>query len=154
MKIKAIFKTKNKKRRMILWLSSLAFFAIATSLILYALGNNLTYFLSPTQFIEQPAPVNVLLRIGGLVEEGSVIRSNNGLSVRFNITDGTYKVAIDYTGLLPDLFREGQGVVVECIKRKNGSLRTIRILTKHDEKYMPREVTKALKSSGQWRPAP
>ena len=120
-------------------------------IFLWAIEDNITYFYSPTRLAEEPPPEGRLLRLGGLVEEGSVERTADGLTVRFRITDLAESVPVTYRGILPDLFREGQGVVSEGVIGPDGLFRPEEVLAKHDETYMPPEVAEALKESGQWR---
>jgi cytochrome c-type biogenesis protein CcmE len=143
----------RKRRRLIAVLLGLAMLAVATTLVLLALNANdsLAFFVSPSELKSRPVPDGRRLRLGGLVEPQSVVRSADGKTVRFRITDGTSAVAVTYSGLLPDLFREGQGVVVEGKLDASGALSAETVLAKHDENYMPREVVEALKKSGRWQ---
>ena len=119
----------------------------AVALVLTAISDSLVYFYSPTDIVSQRIPEGRRMRIGGLVEEGSV--KKDGKLVSFKITDITNTVPVAYAGILPDLFREGQGVVVEG-RMEKGQFAASEVLAKHDEKYMPKEVADALKKSGQW----
>jgi cytochrome c-type biogenesis protein CcmE len=139
---------KRKQRRLLFVGLGLAALGLAAALILLAFDENLVFFFSPTDVQAREFAPDQRLRIGGLVEEGSVVRE--GLSVRFNITDLSNKVAVTFSGVLPDLFEEGQGVVAEGHMR-GGTFEAVDILAKHDENYMPREVADALKESGQWQ---
>ena len=121
----------------------------AAALALSALRDTMVFFYSPTELAEKPPKPGARLRIGGLVEEGSVLRE--GEHVRFRVTDLSNTVPVAYTGVLPDLFREGQGIVVEGTPGPDGIFAATRVLAKHDETYMPPEVAEALKKSGQWR---
>jgi cytochrome c-type biogenesis protein CcmE len=123
---------------------------LAAALILFAFEDNLVFFFSPTDLQAREFTPGQSLRVGGLVEEGSVIREGDGLTVRFAITDLANTVAVVYSGVLPDLFKEGQGVVAQGHMR-DATFEAVEILAKHDENYMPREVTEALKKSGQWQ---
>ena len=126
--------------------------AIAVFLALRALGENMLYFYSPSQLKAGEAPADRRVRIGGLVVSGSVQRGTGDLSVRFELTDNSETVSVTYTGILPDLFREGQGIVALGELSPSGNFIAEEVLAKHDENYMPPEVAKALeiaKSGGQ-----
>ncbi len=123
--------------------------AVAVLLVLNALEDSVVFFHSPTEVTEQRVSTDRRLRIGGLVEQGTVQRGG-GAEVRFRITDLANTVAVSYTGILPDLFREGQGVVVEG-RIRDGVLVADQVLAKHDEKYMPPEVAESLKKSSRWQ---
>ena len=141
---------KRKNRRLMFVGLGLATLGLAAALILLAFDDNLVFFFSPTELAAREFTAEQRLRVGGLVEEGSVVHDADGLTVRFNITDLSKVVAVTYKGVLPDLFDEGQGVIAEG--RMQGKLfRADEILAKHDENYMPREVADALKASGQWQ---
>jgi len=129
----------RKQRRLTLIGASLAVLAIAAALVLGALRNSIVFFNSPTR-----------MRIGGLVKPGSLQRGDN-LQVSFAVTDGNADIAVRYQGIVPDLFREGQGVVAEGKLESGGVLAADTVLAKHDERYMPREVVDALKKSGRWQ---
>lgn len=143
---------KPKRRRLLFVLVGLALLGAAAALALSALRDTMVFFYAPAELAAKPPRPGANLRIGGLVEEGSVVR--DGAHVRFRVTDLNASVPVDYTGVLPDLFREGQGVVVEGKLEPDGTFAAARVLAKHDEKYMPPEVAEALKKSGQWRPEP
>ncbi len=138
-----------KARRMRFVLIALAALFAASGLILYALDDNLVYFYSPTDVQEKHIAPDTRIRIGGLVEEGSVVRKGNDVS--FRVTDLSNSIPVRFTGALPDLFREGQGVVTEGKLTADGVFIASEVLAKHDEKYMPPEVADALKRSGQWQ---
>lgn len=141
----------RKRRRLISVVGGLGALGIATALVLNAFEESLVFFYTPTDIVErEPAPEQ-RFRLGGLVEEASVERASDGLTTRFRITDLSHVVAVSYTGLLPDLFREGQGVVAEGQLTANGVFIASQVLAKHDETYMPPEVAEALKKSGQWQ---
>jgi cytochrome c-type biogenesis protein CcmE len=140
---------KPKHKRLTFVVIAVALLGAAVALVLVAFEDNIVFFFSPTEILERKPPPEQRLRVGGLVEEGSVDRSG-GARVTFRVTDLANTVAVTYVGLLPDLFREGQGVVVEGYV-ENGVLRADEVLAKHDENYMPPEVAEALKKSGQWR---
>ena len=138
-----------KRKRLYLLLGSLGVLGIAAALVLSALNDNLVFFYSPSQVAEKhPAPER-RFRLGGLVEAGSVKKA--GQEVRFTVTDTHRSVAVVYRGLLPDLFREGKGVVAEGALGSDGVFVAREVLAKHDENYMPPEVAKALKESGRWK---
>jgi cytochrome c-type biogenesis protein CcmE len=141
--------TPRKKRRMMMLGLGLLALGTATALVLTAFEDNIVFFFSPTDLQQKVVKPDQRLRIGGLVEEGSVKRQSDGKTVAFRVTDLTNTVPVVYSGLLPDLFREGQGVVAEG-KYANGLFTASEVLAKHDEKYMPPEVAAALKKSGQW----
>ncbi len=141
---------KRKQRRLLFVGLGMAALGLAAALILLAFDENLVFFFSPTEVQAREFSPDQRLRIGGLVEEGSVVRDGDGLTVRFNITDLSQTVAVIYNGVLPDLFDEGQGVVAEGHMR-GGTFQAANILAKHDENYMPREVADALKEAGQWK---
>lgn len=134
----------KRKRKLIilLWLASIL--SLATALILYALRQNINLFYTPTEIVTKN-PTGHLLRLGGMVVKGSIIREK-GLQVRFKITDFKSNVEVFYQGILPDLFREGQGVVTEGVLLINGHFKAQTVLAKHDENYMPPEVKEALKT--------
>ncbi|WP_322097030.1 cytochrome c maturation protein CcmE [Pelagibius sp.] len=141
----------RKRRRLTIVFTALVVFGAATALVLAALDENLDHFRSPSQLIAEPPAPDRGIRLGGLVEEGSVERAADGLSVTFRITDLAESVPVSYVGILPDLFREGQGVVTTGSMQGDGTFAAREVLAKHDENYMPREVVDALKASGQWR---
>jgi len=138
-----------KRKRLWLLVGSLCVLGAAVALVLSALSDNLVFFYSPTQMAEKHPGPDRRLRIGGLVEQGSV--KKNGQEVRFIVTDLKKTVPVVYRGILPDLFREGQGVIAEGTLGADGVFTAREVLAKHDEKYMPPEVAKALKESGRWQ---
>ena len=138
---------KNARAAMIL--AGLGFLALAATLALTALEDNIVFFRPPSELAEKPMAAGLALRVGGLVSEGSVQR--DGLDVRFQITDLAHQVDVRFTGMLPDLFREGQGVVAEGRFDASGIFMADTVLAKHDETYMPPEVADALKASGRWQ---
>ena len=141
----------NRKRlRLYLVLASVAVLGLATALVLRALDSELVYFLSPSEIAQKPAAPGQRIRIGGLVENGSVDKSG-GETIAFVVTDLAKEVRVTYRGILPDLFREGQGVVVQGAFDDQGQFVAAEVLAKHDETYMPPEVAKALKESGRWQ---
>jgi cytochrome c-type biogenesis protein CcmE len=138
-----------RKKRLYVVLAILAGVGIAVALALSALQENINLFYTPTQIASGEAPKDTRIRAGGMVEKGSLQRSGDSLDVQFVVTDFARKVTIRYRGILPDLFREGQGIVALGKLDAEGVLVADEVLAKHDEKYMPPEVTKALKESGQ-----
>ena len=139
----------RKQRRLSLIGAALAVLAVAVALVLFALKDSIVFFNSPTELVEKQIKPGQRVRIGGLVKEGSVTRGSN-LAVRFEVTDGKSTVGVAYRGLLPDLFREGQGVVAEGALDAEGIFEADSVLAKHDETYMPKEVAEALKKQGHW----
>ena len=139
----------RKRRRLIVVLAGMALLSGAVALVLIALDENLSYFYQPSEL--SAAPRGRTFRLGGLVEEGSLERQADGVTVTFRITDLAESVPVTYRGLLPDLFREGQSVITEGTLGPDGTFVAREVLAKHDETYMPREVVDALKKAGQWR---
>jgi len=139
----------KRSRRKVLIIAVLFGVTIATVLGLTAFQENLLYFYSPAQIKAGEAPNNREFRIGGLVIAGSVNREPDSLKVAFDLTDNTEVVRVEYTGILPDLFREGQGIVAMGVLQKNGVFVAKEVLAKHDENYMPPEVADALKAAEQ-----
>jgi cytochrome c-type biogenesis protein CcmE len=123
---------------------------LAAALVLFALKDSIVFFNSPTDVVEKRIAPGSRIRLGGLVKEGSLTRGDN-LTVRFEVTDGNRSVPVSYTGILPDLFREGQGVVTEGALDSAGHFKADSVLAKHDETYMPKEVADALKKQGHWK---
>jgi cytochrome c-type biogenesis protein CcmE len=140
----------RKRRRLVFVLIGVAMLSVATALVLFAFNKNIVFFYSPTDLLAHPQPAGQGFRLGGLVEQGSV--AQDGTTIRFRITDKKNTLMVVYRGVLPDLFREGQGVVVEGSLAPDGSFTASSVLAKHDEKYMPPEVAAALKKNGEWRP--
>jgi cytochrome c-type biogenesis protein CcmE len=140
----------RRQRRLVLIGSALAVLVLAVGLVLSALRDSIVFFNSPTDIVEKQVAAGARVRLGGLVKEGSVARGDN-LQVRFAVTDGRHTIPVAYTGLLPDLFREGQGVVTEGALDGSGTFRADNVLAKHDENYMPREVAERLKQQGHWK---
>jgi cytochrome c-type biogenesis protein CcmE len=135
---------------MVLIGSALGVLALAVALMLSAFRDSIVFFNSPTDVVEKQIKPGTRMRLGGLVKTGSVARGEN-LVVRFDITDGKNTIAVAYQGLLPDLFREGQGVVTEGTLEPFSTFRADNVLAKHDETYMPKEVADALKKQGHWK---
>ncbi len=140
----------RKRRRLYMLLAGLGGLAIATTLVLLALRSNLAFFYSPSEVVAQHVPEARRFRLGGLVEENSVHRRPDGVTVEFRVTDTRTALPVTYRGVLPDLFREGQGVVAEGTL-KSGVFQATEVLAKHDEKYMPPEVAQKLKEAGRWK---
>jgi cytochrome c-type biogenesis protein CcmE len=140
----------RRQRRLSLIGAALGVLALAVALVLGALKDSIVFFNSPTDVVEKHVNPGTRIRIGGLVKEGSVSRGES-LAVRFEVTDGKSTVPVSYQGLLPDLFREGQGVVAEGALDPAGTFRADSVLAKHDETYMPKEVADALKKQGHWK---
>jgi cytochrome c-type biogenesis protein CcmE len=145
---------KRKHKRLLFVLGGMAALGVAAGLIISAFDANLVYFFSPTELQAKVVRPDQRIRIGGLVEEGSLTKEADGVTVRFRVTDLTATLPVSYKGILPDLFREGQGVVAEGQMRADGTFEAREVLAKHDENYMPREVADALKKSGQWKGQP
>jgi len=124
----------------------------AVGLTLYALQQNINLFYSPSQIAAGEAPLGRNIRIGGLVVPGSVQRDSNSLRVAFTLTDNAKQVRVSYEGILPDLFREGQGIVARGVLKDGGMVWAEEVLAKHDENYMPPEVSSSLKQAGAWQP--
>ena len=142
-----------RKKRLIIILAILVGAGAAVALALSALQQNINLFYTPTQIANGEAPVDTRIRAGGMVQDGSLKRSGDSLDVEFVVTDFNKAVTIQYRGILPDLFREGQGIVALGKLNAQGVVVADEVLAKHDEKYMPPEVTKALNESGQSAPA-
>jgi cytochrome c-type biogenesis protein CcmE len=139
----------RKQRRLTLIGLALAILGLAAALALSALRDNIVFFHSPTEIAAKKIEPGSRIRLGGLVKQGSVKR--DGLQARFEVTDGNNSLPVVFTGVLPDLFREGQGVVAEGAMEAGGTFRADTVLAKHDENYMPREVVDALKQQGVWQ---
>jgi cytochrome c-type biogenesis protein CcmE len=141
---------KRKHKRLAFLLLGLAMLGGATALVLAAFSDNLVFFYSPSELAAKPLSPGQRIRVGGLVEDHSVTHED-GSHVGFRVTDGKTDIAVAYDGALPDLFREGQGVVAEGRVGPNGVFVASTVLAKHDERYMPPEVVDALKKSGHWQ---
>lgn len=140
----------RRRRRIALIGAGLGVLALAVALMLNAFRESIVFFSSPTDLVEKQIKPGVRMRLGGLVKPGSIARGEN-LAIRFDVTDGKNTIAVVYQGLLPDLFREGQGVVTEGALEPSGAFRADSVLAKHDEAYMPKEVADALKKQGHWK---
>jgi len=140
----------RRRRRLILIGGGVGVLAVAVALMLSAFRDSIVFFNSPTDVVEKHVAPGTRIRLGGLVKSGSLIRGDN-LQVRFDVTDGSHDMRVAYQGVLPDLFREGQGVVAEGTVDGSGQFTADTVLAKHDETYMPKEVADALKKAGHWK---
>jgi cytochrome c-type biogenesis protein CcmE len=139
---------KPRTKRALAIAGSLAALGVAVALVLNAFQSNLVFFFTPTQVAKKEVPLDRNFRIGGLVEGGTVVRQKDALNVTFKVTDGAESIPVTYTGILPDLFKEGKGVVAEGRVGSDGIFRASQVLAKHDENYMPPEAAEALKQAG------
>ncbi len=144
--------TPKRKQRLIFVMVLLVGFGAATGLALFAFQKNLLYFYSPSQIASGEVESGQMFRLGGLVVEGSVERESDGITTQFELTDTAGSITVRYTGLLPDLFREGQGIVAQGKINPQGVFVAQEVLAKHDENYMPPEVAEALKEAGAKHP--
>jgi cytochrome c-type biogenesis protein CcmE len=135
---------KRRHKRVAFILVGLAGLGVAAYLVANAFRNNLVFFFSPTQVAAKEAPVNRTFRVGGLVQEGSLNRDSDGLTVRFTVTDTAANVPVVYKGILPDLFKEGRGCVAQGKIGADGVFQADQVLAKHDENYMPPEAGQAI----------
>jgi cytochrome c-type biogenesis protein CcmE len=140
----------RKQRRFAMIAGGVGVLAVAVLLVLFAMSDAIVFFNSPTDVVEKHIGPGTRIRLGGLVAPGSLSRGDS-LAVRFQVTDGSNAVAVTYQGVLPDLFREGQGVVAEGSLDGSGVFKADNVLAKHDETYMPKEVADALKKQGHWK---
>ncbi|WP_191060161.1 cytochrome c maturation protein CcmE [Geminicoccus harenae] len=140
----------RKKQRLYLVLGSLVLLGGAAALVLTALEQNVAFFVTPSQVAAREVPEARNFRIGGLVVAGSIVHDGDGV-VRFRLTDTQQEVPVQYAGVLPDLFREGQGIVAQGELEPDGTFRAVEVLAKHDESYMPKEVVDSLKDAGVWQ---
>ena len=140
----------RRGRRLSLIAAALVVVGAAAGIALYALTDSIVFFYSPSEVVQKAVQPGARLRVGGLVKADSLIKLS-GENVAFVVTDGANELTVAYQGLLPDLFREGQGVVAEGVLEAPGQMRAETILAKHDERYMPREVVEALKKQGRWQ---
>jgi cytochrome c-type biogenesis protein CcmE len=140
----------HKQRRLTIIGGSLAVLAVAAVLVLNAMRDSIVFFSTPSMVAEQHIAAGRRFRLGGLVQPGSLVHGDN-LAVTFEVGDGSAALPVSYKGILPDLFREGQGVVAEGALDPSGVFRADTVLAKHDENYMPREVADALKKQGHWK---
>ncbi|MDX1818391.1 MAG: cytochrome c maturation protein CcmE [Marinobacter sp.] len=141
-----------RKKRLTIVLFLLAGIGVAVGLTTYALRQNINLFYDPSQIAAGEAPHDVRIRAGGMVEKGSVVRDPESLKVRFRVTDFQSSVPVEYTGILPDLFAEGQGVVAMGKLDAGGNFVADQVLAKHDENYMPPEVAESLKKAADGQP--
>jgi cytochrome c-type biogenesis protein CcmE len=139
----------RKQRRLVLIGTGFGVLALAAVLVLTALNDSIVFFNSPTDVVEKHIQPGTRIRLGGLVQPGTLDRAD--LKAQFDVTDGTTAIRVSYTGILPDLFREGQGVIAEGALVGPGQFRADTVLAKHDETYMPKEVADALKKQGHWK---
>ncbi|MBI5449758.1 MAG: cytochrome c maturation protein CcmE [Gammaproteobacteria bacterium] len=144
---------KPRHKRMVMIVLALVVLAVAATLVLRAFNSNLVFFFTPSDVVANKVPQQKTFRLGGLVEQGSLQRQDNGLTVHFRLTDNAQTVKVVYTGILPDLFREGRGAVTEGRMGPDGEFHAEQVLAKHDENYMPPEVAEALKKTEQDRQA-
>lgn len=142
--------TRKQRRLTLIGLAGVVL-AAAAGLVLFALDDQIVFFYSPTDLAAKPVEPGTRVRIGGLVVDGSVRKEADG-TVDFAVTDTANALNVSYAGLLPDLFREGQGVIAEGTVDPDGTIVADNVLAKHDERYMPKEVADALKEQGEWRP--
>lgn len=142
---------KPKRRRLYYVLAGMATLGVAAALVLTAFQDNLVFFNSPTDVYERNIQPDTRFRLGGLVVEDSIRRQSDGLTTVFEVTDLIRTVQVSYTGILPSLFREGQGVVTDGSLDARGVFIASQVLAKHDETYLPREVVESLKKSGKWQ---
>ncbi len=140
---------KPRQKRAAIVVAVLAAVGVTVALVFNAFQSNLVFFYTPTQIAQKEAPTGRTFRVGGMVEEGSVVR--DGVLVSFRVTDTAKTVPVRYDGVLPDLFKEGKGVVAQGQLGPDGVFTAREVLAKHDENYMPPEVAKALKEAGQWK---
>lgn len=140
----------RKRRRLLLIGGGIGVLAVAVALMLNAFRDSIVFFNSPSDVAAKHIAPGTRIRLGGLVKSGSIVRGDH-LKVHFDVTDGSREVPVAYQGVLPDLFREGQGVVAEGVLDGAGVFNADTILAKHDETYMPKEVADALKKSGHWK---
>lgn len=140
----------RKGRRLTLIVAAGAIIGLGAGLILFALKDNIVFFYAPAEVAQKGVHPGTRLRVGGLVKPGSIDHAK-GRAVSFVVTDNVKDIVVAYDGLLPDLFQEGRGVVVEGVLQEQGRFRADSVLAKHDEKYMPREVADALKKQGRWQ---
>ncbi|MCC6467943.1 MAG: cytochrome c maturation protein CcmE [Alphaproteobacteria bacterium] len=143
----------RKRRRLYVVVAAMLCLGVATALMLAAFQDSIVFFRSPTDIAEKPLPPSQRFRLGGLVEEKSVRKTDGGTTTAFRVTDLSKSVEVTYRGILPDLFREGQGVIAEGKMGPDGVFVASEVLARHDENYMPKEVVEALKKSGQWNDA-
>jgi len=142
---------KARHKRLAIIVAGIALLGIAATLLLQSFQSNLVFFFSPTEVVEGKAPKEGNYRVGGLVEVGSIVR--NGTQVNFQVTDTAHKIDVTFTGILPDLFKEGKGVVAQGKQGENGIFEADQVLAKHDENYMPPEAAEALEKAKSYKKA-
>lgn len=140
----------RKQTRLALILSALSLLGLAVGLVMFAMRDSIVFFYTPSEISLKQVAAGTHIRLGGMVENGTLIKGAGG-QVSFNVTDLTKTMMVSYTGLLPDLFREGQGVIAEGRTGADGVFKADMVLAKHDEKYMPKEIVDKLKAQGKWR---
>ncbi len=140
--------TPTRKKRLALVALIVVGVSSAAAVAITALNDNMLYFVSPTDVYANAAPADKRIRLGGLVAAGSVERANDSLAIHFRVTDGKHDVPVSFTGILPDLFREGQGVIAHGHLNANGQFEADEVLARHDETYMPPEVMRSLEAAG------
>ena len=140
----------RKQTRLTLILAALSLLGVAVGLVMFALRDSIVFFYTPSEIGEKHVAAGTHIRLGGMVEKNSLVKGADG-QVSFEVTDLTKTMRVSYKGLLPDLFREGQGVVAEGTTGADGIFKADIILAKHDEKYMPKEIVDKLKAQGKWR---
>jgi cytochrome c-type biogenesis protein CcmE len=143
-------RSRKARRRLMMVAAAAPVLAAAAGLAFYAMGDAVSFFYSPSQALAAHVPAGRAIELGGLVAKGSVVKRSDGV-VQFVVADHAASSRVVYRGDLPDLFREGQGVVTKGAYLADGSFSATEVLAKHDERYMPRELTRALKASGEWR---
>ena len=143
----------RKQQRVRLLIGAGIILSVAAVLVFSAMRDSLVFFHTPSDILEKKVEIGKTIRVGGLVEEGTVGKLDDGVTFTFSVTDSVESVTIQYKGLLPDLFREGQGVVVEGSLDQSGVVVADEVLAKHDENYMPKEVADSLKEKGYWKHA-
>lgn len=142
----------RKRKRMTIVLSALIMLGVAVSLVLFAFEDNIVFFYGPTDIAAKNVGPGQNFRLGGLVVEDSVKKAADGVTILFGVTDGAEEVQVAFKGILPDLFREGQGIVAQGALNNDGLFVAAEVLAKHDETYMPPEVVEAMKRAGTWMP--
>jgi cytochrome c-type biogenesis protein CcmE len=140
----------RKQTRLTLILAGLSLLGLAVGLVLFAMRDSIVFFYTPSEMASKHIAPGVRVRLGGLVEQGSLVKGSDG-DVTFNVTDTQKTLKVNFKGLLPDLFREGQGVVAEGAATAEGAFKADSVLAKHDEKYMPKEIVDKMKAQGVWR---
>ncbi len=142
----------RKRKRMSIVLSALIMLGVAVTLTLFAFEDNIVFFYGPSDVVQKNIGPGQNFRLGGLVVEGSVTKAADGVTVLFGVTDNAEAVKVSFKGILPDLFREGQGIVAQGALNNEGIFIASEVLAKHDENYMPPEVVEAMKRAGTWQP--